>query len=141
MTHPGGVGCYGEEDHDMRDDYRHQILNRWKTIEGHVHAIRRMIEEDQYCVDILKQTLAVQGAIDRVNALLLENHLKTCVTTAIRSDVQAERERVIGEILQLFQGGSNVAWNRGISGNEGTGTDASGTAGAAVGERDGHCCG
>lgn len=96
----------------MRADYRQQVLNRWKTIEGHARAVRRMIEEDQYCVDILKQTLAVQGAIDRVNALLLENHLKTCVTTAIISDVQSERERVIGELLQLFQGGSNVAWNR-----------------------------
>ena len=98
----------------MRDDYRQQVLNRWKTIEGHARAVRRMIEEDQYCIDILKQTLAVQGALDRVNALLLENHLKTCVTTAILSDQQSERERVIGELLQLFQGGSHVAWNRHI---------------------------
>jgi DNA-binding FrmR family transcriptional regulator len=125
----------------MRDDYRYQILNRWKTIEGHTGAVRRMIEQDQYCVDILKQTLAIQGAIDRVNALLLENHMKTCVTTAIRSDVQAERERVIGELLQLFQGGSNVAWNRGISGTETIGADVPASEGISAAAPDRLCCG
>jgi DNA-binding FrmR family transcriptional regulator len=122
----------------MRDDYRQQILNRWKTIEGHSHAVRRMIEEDQYCVDILKQTLAIQGAIDKVNALLLENHLKTCVTTAIRSDVQAERERVIGELLQMFQGSSHVAWNRHIQASGGSDVEAEPE---RVPNGDEHCCG
>ena len=120
----------------MRDDYRQQILNRWKTIAGHVHAVGRMIEEDQYCIDILKQALAVQGAIDRVNALLLENHLNTCVTTAIRSDLQSERERVIGELLQLFQGGSHVAWNRHIPASGGSDVERDA---APVSGDGGHC--
>lgn len=120
----------------MRDDYRDQILNRWKTIEGHAHAVRRMIEEGQYCIDILKQTLAVQGAIDRVNTLILENHLKTCVTTAIRGDVQAERERVIGELLQLFQGGAHVAWNRHLQ----VDTSDDGEGGVKIGGDSDHCC-
>lgn len=107
-----GVGCSEGKGEIMRDDYRQQILNRWKTIEGHVRAIRGMIDEDKYCIDVLKQMLAVQGAVDKVNALLLENHLKTCVTTAIRGDQQEDRERVIGELLQLFRGGSHVSWNR-----------------------------
>ncbi len=122
----------------MRDDYRQQVLNRWKTIEGHVHAVRRMIEEDQYCVDILKQTLAVQGAIDKVNALLLENHMKTCVTTAIRGDLQSERERVIGELLQLFQGGSHVAWNRHIPASGGN--DVHEDQEPVAADRGGRCC-
>lgn len=98
----------------MRDDYRQRVLNRWKSIEGHVRAVHRMIEEDTYCPDIIKQTTAIQGAIDSVNALILENHLHTCASTAIRSDDVAERERVIGELLQLFRGGPQVSWNRSL---------------------------
>jgi len=98
----------------MRDDYRQQVLNRWKSIEGHVRGVRRMIEDDQYCPDIIKQTTAIQGAVDGVNALILENHLHTCATTAIRSDDPAERERVIGELLQLFRSGPHLSWNRSL---------------------------
>lgn len=98
----------------MRDEYRRRVLNRWKSIEGHVRGVRRMIEEDGYCPEIIKQTLAVQGAIDGVNALILENHLHTCASTAIRSDDVEERERMIGELLELFRGGSRVGWNRSL---------------------------
>lgn len=98
----------------MRDEYRQRVLNRWKSIEGHVRGVRRMIEDDQYCPDIIKQTTAIQGAIDGVNALILENHLYTCATTAIRSDDVAERERVIGELLQLFRSGPQTSWNRNL---------------------------
>ena len=66
------------------DSETRKILNRWKSIEGHAAAVERMIADDEYCVDILKQTLAIQGAIERVNAAILEKHLQSCVTTAIR---------------------------------------------------------
>jgi len=98
----------------MRDEYRRQVLNRWKSIEGHARAVRRMIEDDEYCPDIIKQTLAIQGAIDGVNALVLDNHLRTCATAAIQSDDLEERERMIGELLDLFRGGSRVGWNRSL---------------------------
>ncbi len=88
------------------------VLKRLRSIEGHLRAVQRMVEEDAYCIDILQQTQAIQGAIDRVNLLILENHLKTCVTTAIRSQDPAERERVITELLQLFRGGSSIGWPR-----------------------------
>ena len=81
-----------------------KILNRWKSIEGHATAVERMIANDDYCVDILKQTLAIQGAIEQVNAAILEKHLHSCVTTAIRGSDQAERERVIGELMDVFKG-------------------------------------
>ena len=63
-----------------------------------------MIEDDRYCVDILKQTLAIQGAIERVNAAILQKHLHSCVTTAIRGADPTERQRVIGELLDVFTG-------------------------------------
>lgn len=80
-----------------------QLLNRARSIQGHMGAVVRMLEEDAYCVDIIKQTQAVQKAIDKLNALILEKHLNECVTTAIRSNKPAERERVIGELMDVFE--------------------------------------
>jgi DNA-binding FrmR family transcriptional regulator len=85
------------------EKHKQDIMARLKSVEGHVRGVERMVEENVYCVDIIKQTLAVQRAIDKINALILENHLNTCVTTAIRSDDGKERERVIGEIVEVFE--------------------------------------
>ncbi len=87
----------------MSDEFRVSIVNRLKSIEGHVRGIQRMLEEGAYCVDIINQNLAVQHALEKVNRLILEQHLHTCVTTAIRGDDLAERERVINEILSVFE--------------------------------------
>lgn len=81
-----------------------RILSRWKSIVGHASAVERMIADDHYCVDILKQTLAIQGAIEQVNTAVLEKHLRSCLTTAIRGSDQTERERVIGELMDVFKG-------------------------------------
>jgi DNA-binding FrmR family transcriptional regulator len=80
-----------------------QLLNRARSIQGHMGAIVRMLDEDAYCIDILKQTQAIQKALDKLNALILERHLNECVTTAIRSNKPAERERVIGELMDVFE--------------------------------------
>lgn len=85
-----------------------QIVRRLKSVEGHVRGIQRMVEEGQYCIDIINQSLAVQSALDKINAMVLERHLQSCVATAIRSDNALERERVIGELLQVFQGRGSV---------------------------------
>ncbi len=87
----------------MADDQKTKTINRLKSIEGHMRAVTRMVEEDAYCIDILKQSLAVQAALDKVNTLILERHLQTCVTTAIRGNDPAERERVIHELLEIFE--------------------------------------
>ncbi len=80
-----------------------QLLNRARSIQGHMGAIVRMLEEDAYCVDIIKQTQAIQKAIDKMNALLLEKHMNECVTTAIRSNKPEVRERVINELVEVFE--------------------------------------
>jgi len=86
----------------MQPQIKKDVGNRLKSIEGHIRGIQRMVDEDVYCIDIMKQIKAVQSALDRVNALVLENHLETCVTTAIRSQDESERERVLLEITQIF---------------------------------------
>jgi CsoR family transcriptional regulator, copper-sensing transcriptional repressor len=79
------------------------VLNRLKNTEGHIRGIQRMVEEDAYCIDIMKQIKAVQKALERINAMTLENHLETCVTTALRSEDVDERERVIDEVVDVFK--------------------------------------
>lgn len=86
----------------MSDDTTTQILNRLKSIEGHVRGIQRMVENGDYCIDIVNQVLAVQRALQKVNGMVLDRHLHTCVTSAIQGDDPQERERVIGEIMGVF---------------------------------------
>ncbi len=87
---------------------RKQLLNRLKTIEGHVRGVQRMVDEDAYCIDILKQTQAIQSALDKFNSVILASHLNGCVTTAIRSEDPQERERVVAELLQVFEANSTL---------------------------------
>jgi len=79
-----------------------KIVNRLKSIEGHVRGVEKMVEGDAYCIDIVNQINAIQAALQKVNALVLDRHLHTCVTTAIRGDDPNERERVIDEIMGVF---------------------------------------
>jgi DNA-binding FrmR family transcriptional regulator len=82
---------------------KRELSNRLRSIEGHIRGIDRMVADDAYCMDILKQIKAVQQALERVSALTLENHLNTCVTTAIRSDDEVEKQRVVTEIMDVFK--------------------------------------
>ena len=84
---------------------KEKIIARLRSVAGHMNAVIRMVEEDRYCMDVLKQTQAIQSAITRANAALLERHLNHCVSSAIRSNRPHERERVIGELLEIFEKG------------------------------------
>jgi DNA-binding FrmR family transcriptional regulator len=86
----------------MNDETTTDILNRLKSIEGHVRGIQRMVENGNYCIDIVNQILAVQRAMKKVNGMVLDRHLHTCVTAAIQGDDPEDRERVIGEIMGVF---------------------------------------
>jgi DNA-binding FrmR family transcriptional regulator len=76
------------------------ILRRIAYIEGHLNGVRRMIEEDQYCVDVLKQTYAVRRAIEKMEKLILEHHLQGCVVEGIK---QGREDEVIGELIDLYE--------------------------------------
>ena len=87
----------------MAQNDKEQILARLRSIEGHVRGVARMVDDDAYCIDVIKQTMAIIKAVEKLNVVILDNHLNTCVTTAIRSDSQSDRERVIKELLDVFQ--------------------------------------
>ena len=76
------------------------ILRRLAYIDGHLQGVRRMIEEYKYCVDVLKQTFAVRRAIEKLESLILENHLQGCVVEGIK---QGREEDVIGELINLYE--------------------------------------
>ena len=79
-----------------------QSLIRLKTIEGHMRGVIRMVEDDAYCIDVIRQIQAIQAALNKVSSGILENHLNSCVTTAIQGDDPSERERVLKEITEVF---------------------------------------
>ncbi|MCX7791846.1 MAG: metal-sensitive transcriptional regulator, partial [Chloroflexaceae bacterium] len=83
--------------------HKQRLLNRRKTIEGHVRGVQRMVEAEAYCIDLLNQTRAIRSALTTLDTLILEEHLRTCVATAVQSDNVADRERVLRELLQVFE--------------------------------------
>ncbi len=87
----------------MDDEHRTTVVKRLRSIAGHVNGIERMVTEDAYCIDVIKQVQAVQAALNKVNDLILENHLNTCVIEAVRGDNKKDRERVLGEIVDVFE--------------------------------------
>ncbi|HOD04267.1 MAG TPA: metal-sensitive transcriptional regulator [Anaerolineaceae bacterium] len=79
------------------------ITARLKNAEGHLRGIQRMLDEDAYCIDVIRQIQAVQAALNKVTSMILNDHLNSCVITAIRGDDPAERERVLKEISEVFE--------------------------------------
>lgn len=80
------------------DEYK-ALLNRLSRIEGQVRGIRKMVEEDAYCTDILTQSAAVTSAMNAFNRELLANHMKTCVA----SDIRDGKDEVIDELMTTLQ--------------------------------------
>jgi|TARA_B110000263_G_C15220474_1_gene469667 DNA-binding FrmR family transcriptional regulator len=83
----------------MFPEVKADALKRLSYIEGHLSGIRKMLDEDKYCVDILKQTYAVRRAIEKMESLLLEGHLKSCVVEGIQS---GRAEEIVDELKDLY---------------------------------------
>ena len=78
-------------------------IMRLKTTEGHLRGVRQMLEQDVYCIDIIHQIQAVQSALNKITTNILEEHLNSCVITAVQGDDPKERERVLKEIADVFE--------------------------------------
>jgi DNA-binding FrmR family transcriptional regulator len=84
------------------DETKAKAQGRLRRIEGQVQGLQRMIAGDAYCVDILLQVSAVQGALEQVQKLLLGRHIESCVADALRSGSRTERQRKVDELLEVF---------------------------------------
>ncbi len=76
---------------------------RLKNVEGHLRGIERMLAEDAYCIDVIHQIQAVQAALNKISSMILEEHLNSCLITAVRGEDPDERERVLREIADVFE--------------------------------------
>ncbi|MDE0884753.1 MAG: metal-sensitive transcriptional regulator [Myxococcota bacterium] len=86
-----------------------KLLARLRRVEGQVNAITRMIEEEKYCVDILLQISAAQGALGKAGQLLLGTHVETCVANAFGSGSKKEREETVNELMEVFSRYGGIA--------------------------------
>jgi len=77
------------------------LLNRLATIEGHLKGIHKMVDEDQYCVDILKQAYAVERALKKFEGALLEGHLSGCVVEGFKSGRDQDMIRELADLFEL----------------------------------------
>jgi len=81
---------------------RSEGLRRLKTAEGHIRGIERMLQEDAYCIDVIRQIQAVQSALSKISLQILEDHLHSCMMTAVRGEDPNARERMLKEITEVF---------------------------------------
>ena len=92
----------------MNEKSKDNTVRRLKSIAGHVKGIEKMVAEDAYCIDVIKQIQAVQAALNKVSTGILEGHLHSCLTTAVRGEDADERERVLTEIADVFEMATKV---------------------------------
>ena len=87
----------------MDETTQKKTIRRLQIIEGHVRAVQRMVENDTYCIDVIRQISAVQSALSKVSQVIMEEHLNHCVTEAVRGDDAKQREKVLQEIADVFE--------------------------------------
>jgi len=84
----------------MKPDHKTAALNRLKTVRGHIDAVISMVEEERYCPDVMKQVSALQGSLEGVNRVMLENHVETCVLHAVEEGRTAQ---IVQELLETLR--------------------------------------
>ena len=90
--------CCHKTKHRSEEEYK-TLINRLSRIEGQVRGVRKMVENDAYCVDILTQVSAIQAALNGFNRELLSNHIRTCVIDDIRNG----NDEIVDELVQTLQ--------------------------------------
>jgi DNA-binding FrmR family transcriptional regulator len=98
----GARGGDGTHDSSVDPEIKHSIGTRLRRIEGQVRGLQKMIEEERYCADVLMQLSSVQEALRGVGRTLLHNHLKHCVTEAIRTGEPEQADAMYEELMELM---------------------------------------
>lgn len=87
----------------MISDIKLRSLHRAKILEGQMRGLQKMIEKEEYCMDIITQSLAIQKSLGSLNKLILENHLKTHITDKMSGGKGIEQKQAIEELLKLYE--------------------------------------
>lgn len=88
----------------MKKDTKPKALKRLARIEGQVRGVARMIDDDRYCIDVVRQIQAIRAALSSLEKLALDDHLETCVDHALTSDNIEDRKAKVEELVQIFGG-------------------------------------
>ena len=94
-----GHGTGNSSRHSYSKD-RAQLLRRLSRMEGQVRGVARMIEREEYCIDILQQTAALRAAVDAISILILEDHVQGCVRTAAE---RGEADKYVDEVIDVVR--------------------------------------
>lgn len=87
----------------MIADIKRRALHRTKILEGQLRGLHKMIENEDYCMDIITQSLAVQKSLGSLNKLLVENHMRTHMQHMLKSDDPELQETALEELLKLYE--------------------------------------
>jgi len=87
----------------MDEKTRKSVTQRLASAAGHIKGIERMANEGAYCIDMIQQIQAVQSALNKISAIMLDAHLQSCMITAVRSQDIAERQRMLEEVTAVFE--------------------------------------
>ena len=105
-TYPSGVSGPRAYPEGMIADIKKRALHRTRILEGQLRGLEKMIENEDYCIDIITQSLAIQKSLGSLNRLLVENHLRTHVTEAFEEGGDAEDEAIV-ELLKIYELSNN----------------------------------
>ncbi len=84
----------------MKPEHKKSALNRLKTVRGHLDAVIAMVENERYCPQVMKQVSALEASLERVNRILLQNHLETCVPRAVS---EGRSEEIVAELMETLK--------------------------------------
>lgn len=87
----------------MISDIKKRAVHRAKILEGQMRGVQKMIENEDYCMDILTQSLAIQKSIGSLNKMILENHVRTHIKESLSSSSKKEQEKAVEELLALYE--------------------------------------
>lgn len=87
----------------MIADIKKRSLHRAKILEGQMRGLQKMIDNEDYCMDILTQSLAIQKSLGSLNKLILENHVRTHIKASLSSTDVKEQEKAVDELLNLYE--------------------------------------
>lgn len=102
-TTPGSASGAAPSRHSYTKD-RAQLLRRLSRMEGQVRGISKMVEREEYCIDILQQTAALRAAVDAVSLLLMEDHVAGCLTTAVKTGKAEAYTEEVMEVVRRSMG-------------------------------------
>lgn len=93
----------------MKPEHKQSALNRLKTVRGHLDGVVGMVDEERYCPDVMKQVAALQGSLEKVNRILLQNHVETCVLRAVDEGRSGD---IVDELMETIRYTPDITGSR-----------------------------